>query len=57
MKVLLYMSLYIIIISSFYHQVVGAGALGDFPLLYYFRNREIKDTGLILFWVLTDHTY
>ena len=28
--------------SSGDHQVDGAGALGDFPLLNYFRNYEIK---------------
>ena len=31
----------------------GAGTLGDFPLLHYFRNYEIKNTDLIqFFWFL-----
>ena len=35
----------------------GAGALGDFPILHYFRNFEIKNTGLAFFLVLTGHIY
>ena len=33
-----------------------AGALGDFLLLPYFRNYDIKNTGLTLFLVLMGHT-
>ena len=34
------------------YQVYGAGVLGDFLLLNYFRNCEIKNTGLAFFWSL-----
>ena len=35
------------------YQVVGAGNLGAFPLLHYFRNCDIKNTDLIqCFWSL-----
>ena len=36
-------------------QVYGAGALGDFPILHYVQNCEIKDNGLMACsWSLCD---
>ena len=44
-------------LAHFHSSSDVAGALGDSPLLHYFRNCEIKNTGLILFLVLTGHSY